>query len=488
MLKENLGDALALGAKVPNYDRSAIAPSTVHFGVGGFHRAHQGVYLDELARRGVSREWGVIGVGLRSAGGREELRSQDWLYSVLERSPRGDAARVVGIMRDYLFAPRQRAAVLDALARPQTKLVTVTVTGEGYGLDEDGELGAAPLRDLAEPARPDSLLGYLVEGLRRRRDRGIAPFTVLSCDNLPRNGATARAAAVAFARMRDERLADWIEANVAFPSSVVDRITPEATAEHRLLLERRFGLADRWPTVSEDFSQWIVEDDFCNARPPLEEVGARFVADVTPYELSKKRLLNGTHCALGYLGYLCGYERIDAAMADPLLRDYAESLMDEEVGPLLPDMLGLDLDDYKRTLLARFANPRIADPLMRLAGRGSTKMPAYLLPSLREAIDLCRPHRRLTLAVAAWFRFLRGVDFAGAPIEVKDRMRDTLQPLARRAGNDPRPLLAVRSVFGDLGEDEAFVAALGEAMRDLDERGPIGALESCLGDRLGVAA
>jgi mannitol 2-dehydrogenase len=473
----------------PTYDRTGLGPGIVHIGVGGFHRAHQGVFLDELAQQGISSDWGLIGVGLRAGKGRQELLAQDCLYTVLQRAPDRDEARVVGVMLDYLYGPEDRAAVLGALASPRTRIVSLTVTGNGYGVDAGGRLDLGDpgvAHDLARPQQPASVLGYLAEGLRLRRDAGLAPFTVLSCDNLPENGSTARNALVSFAGHRDEGLADWIEENVAFPSSVVDRITPATSAEHRRLLADEFGIGDRDPVVSEDYRQWVVEDEFCNGRPPLEEVGVQFVADVTPYELNKKRLLNGSHCALGYLGYLCGYERIDEALSDPVLGRYTEALMDEEVGPLLPRMLGLDLAAYKRTLLTRLANPRIGDRLQRLCGRGTTKMPAYLLPSLSEAIEQGRPHDKLTLAVAAWIRYLGGVDLNGDRFEVEDGMKATLQPLAR--SGDVRSLLGVRSVFAGLGDDPAFADKLEQALRGLDRRGPAAAIEACLADRFALAA
>jgi mannitol-1-phosphate/altronate dehydrogenase len=471
------------------YDRSALTPGIVHIGVGGFHRAHQGVFLNRLAERRIASDWGVVGVGLRSAKGRQELLGQDCLYTVLERGPDRDEARVVGTLLDYLHGPQDRSAVLTALASPRTRIVSLTVTGDGYGVDRTGQLdlddrGLA--HDLAQPARPTSVLGYLTEGLRLRRATGVAPFTVLSCDNIPHNGATARNALVSFAELRDQDLAGWIAEHVAFPASVVDRITPETTAEHRRLLSEEFGIGDRSPVVSEDYLQWVIEDEFCDGRPPLEEVGARFVTDVTPYELNKKRLLNGSHCALGYLGYLYGYERIDEALSDPSLARYAEALMDEEVGPLLPRMLGVDLAGYKRSLLTRFANPRVGDALQRLCRRGSTKMPAYLLPSLAEAIERGLPHEKLTLAVAAWIRYLRGTDFEGNRIDVEDEMKATLQPLAR--SGDIRSLLRVRSVFGALGEDEDFIEDLETTLRGLDRRGPAAAVEACLADRFALAA
>jgi mannitol 2-dehydrogenase len=455
--------------EVPTYDRAALRPGIVHIGVGGFHRSHQAVYLDRLAEAGVSGEWGIVGLGVRSGGSRGDLLRQNCLYSVLERSPDGDRARVVGSLLDYLHVPQEPGRALAALTSSGTRVVSLTVTGDGYGDEEP-------------------VPRFLAEALRLRREAGVAPFTVLSCDNLPGNGATARQAVVAYARLRDEeRFADWVETEVAFPATVVDRITPVTEPDHQRVLERDFGIHDRCPVVSEDFSQWIVEDDFCNERPPLEEVGVQFVPDVRPYELHKKRLLNGSHSAIGYLGHLSGHDRIDDALADPLLRGFVESLMDE-VAPLLPDVLGLDVNEYRATLLERFGNPRIGDRLQRLCGRGSTKMPAYLLPSLEEAVKEGLPHETLTLALAAWIRYLTGVDCTGKAIDVQDARWDELKPLARGAAADPRPLLEVRDVFGELADDEPFVERLTRAIRLLDARGPAAAVELVLDSRGALAA
>jgi mannitol 2-dehydrogenase len=468
-VRQNDRSRLFPQVSLPDYDRTALRPGIVHVGVGGFHRSHQAVYLDRLAAAGASTAWGILGIGLRSGGCWAEMLRQNCLYSVLERSPTGDRARVVGTILDYLYAPREPGRALAALTSSETKVVSLTVTGDGYGVEEP-------------------VSRFLAEALRLRREAGVPPFTVLSCDNLPENGPTARHAVVSYARLRDEEtFADWIETEVAFPATVVDRITPVTEASHREVLEREFGIHDRCPVVSEDFAQWIVEDDFCNERPPLEEIGVQFVPDVRPYELHKKRLLNGTHSAIGYLGHLSGHDRIDEALADPLLREFAQSLMGE-VAPLLPDVLGLDVDGYRETLLRRFGNPRIGDRLRRLCGRGSTKMPAYLLPSLGEAVEQGLPHEALTLALAAWIRYLTGVDFEGREIEVQDARWDELRPLAEGAATDPRPLLEVRDVFGGLVDDKAFVERLTGTIRILDARGPVAATKACLGSWEALAA
>jgi mannitol-1-phosphate/altronate dehydrogenase len=465
---------------VPTYDRNALTPAVVHFSVGGFHRAHQLLYFDDVAERRISREWGVVGVGLRSRDMKDALAPQDHLYTVVQRSPDGEHARVVGVMIDYHFAPDDPAVVLDLLSDERTRMVSMTITDCGYRVDlatgtfdgDDPDIR----HDLWEPARPRTVFGFLVEALDRRRRAGIPPFTVVSCDNMSRNGEVARSAVVGFARLRNAALADWIAASVAFPSSMVDRITPHTTDEEREAVARRFGVDDRWPVITEPFSQWVIEDDFSNGRPPLDQVGVRFVPDIAGYELVKTRLLNASHSALGYLGSLAGHRSIDRVMADPLLAEYVTRLMDDEVTPLLVAPDGVDLERYKRSLRRRFANPAITDQLSRLCRRGSTKMPHHLLPSLHQARAEGRPHALLTLAVAGWFLHLRGVGPEIGRVPVEDARAEELQALAAEGGPDPRPLLAERSIFGDLVDHRGFVRDLTVAMAALEHEGVRAAL------------
>ncbi|MGY1752577.1 mannitol dehydrogenase family protein [Blastococcus sp. SYSU D01042] len=459
--------------RVPTYDRSALTPAVVHLSVGGFSRAHQLVYFDDLAEAG-STEWGVVGVGLHSANMRDALAPQDNLFTVVERDGTGETARVVAAMVDYLYAPEDPERVLALLADERTRLVTMTVTGTAYRIDPhtgefrpDDEARA----DLETPTAPGSVFGFVVEALDRRRRAGLPPFTVLSCDNMQSNGEAARAAVVGFARLRDEVLARWITDNVSFPSSMVDRITPHTSPDQRDEIAATFGVDDRWPVITEPFMQWIVEDEFCNGRPPLDTVGVRFVADVGDFELMKTRLLNAGHCAMGFLGQVAGLETTDQTVTDPVFHDYLHRLMHAEVIPLLPRPTGVDLPEYVDTLLQRFANPAISDRLQRVSRRGSSKVPDYLLPSLHEARAGRRPHDLLTLAVAGWLRYLQGVDETGGPLEVEDERRDELQAVARSSRTDPRPLLADRSVFGGLGTDEAFAADVERLLVQFEERG-----------------
>jgi fructuronate reductase/mannitol 2-dehydrogenase len=465
---------------VPGYDRATLSPGVVHFGVGGFHRAHQAMYLDDLARRGET-SWGLIGVGLHSPAMKQVLSAQDHLFTVITRGAEGEQARIVGAMIDYLYAPEEPGAVLLALTDPRTKLVTLTVTGAGYPVNpvtgefhSEGDDEVA--EDLQRPRDPASVFGFIVEALRLRREAGIAPFTVLSCDNVAANGRTTRAAVVGFARRRSDDLADWIEQCVAFPSSMVDRITPATAPEDRDEIAGRLGIDDGWPVITEPFSQWIIEDAFCNDRPPLDAVGARFVQDVRPYELMKTRLLNGGHCALGYLGLLLGYRCSDEAMRDDRVSDFVSALMDQ-VMPLLPPVEGIDLREYRDLLIHRFSNRAIGDRLERLAGRGSTKLASYVVPSIAEARRRGTDHRLLVTTVAAWIVLL---GHAG-PAPIADPLRDELAPLAAR--RDVRGLLAKVPGIAWIVDDEEVCAAIERDVTAISADGLAAVLRSAVSGR-----
>lgn len=449
--------------QTPLYSRAALAPAIVHLGVGGFHRAHEAVYCDDLLTQGLG-DWGIVGVGLRpeDRAMRDALVPQDGLYTLVTRDVDGDAARVVGSLIRYLFAPEQDAEVRAVLAAPSTKIVSLTITEGGY-------------EDPTGPAWT-----YLAAALETRRAQGTPPFTVLSCDNLQSNGEAARRALVAAASARDTELADWVQANVAFPNAMVDRITPQTTGSDRELVRTEFGVDDAWPVVCEPFKQWIVEDTFPQGRPQWEAVGAQFVADVHPYETMKLGLLNGSHFAMAYLGFLTGFETVPAVMADPDFRQFISRLMDDEVTPLLPPVPGIDLTDYKTTLLHRFDNPAIKDQITRLCLDGAPKFPKYLRPSLEAAIERGRPRRLLTLALAGWLRYLTGEDESGLSYSISDPRIEQLQPLARAGRTDPRPLLAVTDIFGSLGQSPELVRDLTADLESLYAHGAQATLAEAL--------
>jgi fructuronate reductase/mannitol 2-dehydrogenase len=445
---------------MPEYDRAALAPSVVHIGVGAFHRAHQAVYFDDLARQG-ERGWGLTGVGLRSRHTHDVLAGQDHLYLVVERQARRDVARLVGVMGDSLFGPEDPEAVLAVLADERTRLVTLTITDSAYCIDPRTGLFAPDEEVLADLLRegqpPRSVFGYLVEALARRRRRGLKPFTVLSCDNLQDNGGAARTAVMSAARLRDPHLADWIAARVAFPRSMVDRITPQTTAEERNAIADRYGVRDRCPVVTEPFRQWIVEDWFCNGRPPLERVGVRFVADVAPYAQMKTRLLNAAHCSLGYLGYLGGHRTMNEVLADPTFREYLVAMMSREIVPHLPPVPDVDLAKYQSSLVERLTNPRLTDQLARLRRRGGSKVAHHLVPSIRAAMERGDRPQLLCLAVAAWATF---------PPDREDVDLDALL-------SDPL-------TFGELAGDPCFSRLVEAQVAALRDGGVRGAITRCL--------
>jgi mannitol 2-dehydrogenase len=310
-----------------------------------------------------------------------------------------------------------------------------------------------------------------VGALAERRERGIAPFTVLSCDNLVHNGRVAAHSFSTFAEMRDLEMAEWMRSSVAFPNTMVDRITPVATPQTKVLAAEILGVEDECPVSCESFKQWVIEDTFCNGRPAFEKVGAQMTSDVTPYEVMKIRLLNAGHLAIGYLGYLCGFEHICEIMRDADFQKFINKFWDDEVTSHVREIPGVDLREYKRSVFERFSNPNIRDQSARICSDGSNKLPKFLLPTIREALREGAPIRLMSLVVASWMRFMNGVDEKGQAIPLNDPRVDSIQPIAKRGGESPTELLKVEEVFGDLGANERFAAEVGAALRDLYQLG-----------------
>ncbi|MBI1397142.1 MAG: mannitol dehydrogenase family protein [Betaproteobacteria bacterium] len=464
--------------RVPGYDRNQVTASMLHIGVGGFYRAHQAEYLDDLLHRPGSTGWGYCGVGLlpQDAAMRDALQSQDCLYTVVERSAAGDSARVIGSLLRYLHAPQDPEAVLGAMASPQTRIVSLTITEGGYYVNEGtGEFNDAHpdiVHDLQQPHEPKCSFGFLVEALARRRANGLAPFTVMSCDNLQHNGDVARKMILAFAHQREPALAAWMREHCAFPNSMVDRITPATTDEHRALLRDEFGVEDAWPVATEPFKQWVIEDRFPGGRPAWEDVGAQMTTDVVPYEKMKMRLLNGSHQAMCYIGMLLGYRFAHETMQDMRIRTLVTRMMDAEVTPLLQAPTGIDLAAYKRTLIERFSNPTIRDQLSRIGTEGSARIPKFVLPSIVDGLGRGTSVRLLSFTVAAWFRYLTGTDDDGRPLPVIDPWAQRLQALAREGGRDGSVLLGVHELFGDqLPNSAAFAGEVKRALASFYDAG-----------------
>jgi mannitol 2-dehydrogenase len=472
------GDALAgLDVPGPAYDRSAVRTGVVHVGVGGFHRAHEAVYLDAVLAAGAT-EWGICGVGTQPFDRRmrDVLQAQDCLYTVVLKHPDGRLEpRVVGAITDYLFAPDDPEAVVEQMASPDTRIVSLTITEGGYSIDPVTRRFVAVepgvLLDLQPDAVPSTVFGLVTEALARRRARGLVPFTVLSCDNVQGNGGIARDAFTGFAALRDPELAAWIADEVAFPSSMVDRITPVTTDDDRALLAERFGIDDGWPVVCEPFTQWVLEDRFSAGRPRFEDVGVQLVEDVHPYELMKLRLLNAGHQAIGYLGHLAGHRFTDEVCRDPAFADFLLAYMEREATPTLDPVPGVDLPEYRRTLLDRFANPHVRDTLARLCAETSDRIPTFLLPVVREQLAAGRDVTLSALVVAAWARYAEGVDEQGEPIVVVDRLLEPVTAAAARSREEPLAFLRDTGVFGDVAGDPVFGAAFTEHLDSLRTRG-----------------
>lgn len=451
----------------PAYDRSALRTGIVHLGVGAFHRAHQAVYTDEALAQGPS-DWGIFGVSLRSAATAEALVPQGGLYTLAVRDAAGERLRVVGALRTVVTAPLGLPALLETMAAPDTRIVGLTVTEKGYHLDpatRELDLAApAVAADLANPRKPATIYGLIVEALRRRRAAGLAPFAVLSSDNLPDNGTVLRRAVLAFAGERDSELAKWISEAAAFPSTMVDRITPATTAEDRAAVERALGLVDAWPVVTEAFSQWVVEDRFPLGRPAWEAGGAVFSSDIAAWERMKLRMLNGAHSALAYLGQLKGRETVDAAIAEPEVAALVEGLWRETAETFTAPS---DPADYARALMARFRNPTLAHRTAQIAMDGSQKLPGRLLEPLRHRLAKSAPCRHLTAAVAAWMAYAVRQARTGGAGALDDPLAQTIAQRVLGAGASPASLVAallsIEAIFGrDLPESDALRAGLVE--------------------------
>ena len=472
---------LAPDIHVPTYDPTAVEPGIVHLGLGGFHRAHMARFTHGLMEiRPEALAWGIVGAGLLPADRRmyEALAPQDGLYTLVERSGTVETVTVIGAIAEVIHAGDSSAALLDAIDRPAIRIVSLTVTENGYCLNAATKRLDPGHRlivgDLADPQHPHSAIGIIAEAYRRRMVAGRAAFTALSCDNIQHNGNVLRQAVLDFAALRDPALGLWIEQNARFPNSMVDRITPVTAPEDIADLAARHGIVDKWPVFSETFTQWVIEDDFAQGRPAWEEVGAQFVADVSPYEFMKLRLLNASHLAVAGLGLLAGHRFIDETMRDTRLRRYMQALMDRETGPTLPPVPGIDLTAYKATLIERFANPTIKDTVERV----NTDAPLnVLVDPIRDRLKRNESVELLALALAAWMRRMRGEDEAGQPIEIRHPLADLLRQKAIEGGADPRPMLGIDRLFGKLGRNARFVGTVEKWLGSLYTAGAVQTLE-----------
>ncbi|MCT4702474.1 fructuronate reductase [Enterobacteriaceae bacterium H20N1] len=462
----------------PRYDRSALKTRIVHFGFGAFHRAHQALLTDRVLNA-LGGDWGICEISLFSGDKlMSALRAQDHLYTVLEKGREGNQAIIVGAVNECLNAKLDgMEAIIEKFCEPQVAIVSLTVTEKGYCIDPaTGRLDAANERiihDLQNPAVPHSAPGILVEALNRRRERGLRPFTVLSCDNIPDNGHVVRNAVIGMAEKRSQELADWVRENVTFPSTMVDRIVPAATPESLQEITDTLGVEDPCAISGEPFIQWVIEDNFVAGRPQWEEAGVEMVIDVMPWEQMKLRMLNGSHSFLAYLGYLAGYQHINDCMADEHFKRAAHQLMMNEQAPTLR-VTGVDLRLYAHNLLERFSNPALRHRTWQIAMDGSQKLPQRMLESVRWHLQQGDEWPCLALGIAAWMRYVSGVDDAGNAIDVRDPLAQKIKALVEKSSQKERvaALLSLTEIFGsDLPGEEKFVSRVSAAWDALCSKG-----------------
>tara|TARA_R110002051_G_scaffold69741_5_gene125485 strand:- start:2867 stop:4351 length:1485 start_codon:yes stop_codon:yes gene_type:complete len=464
LLREHLG--------VPEYDPKSLKTGIVHVGVGGFHRAHQAYYLNKLHEADLNPEWGICGIGLRENDKNIEdvFKKQDNLYTLLVKHPDGkNEAQVIGSIIDFKLGYGNPQVAIDKMAHPDTKIVSLTITEGGYNFNSStGEFNfdnQDVIYELQNPEDPRTIYGYLTVALKKRRENSLPPFTIMSCDNIEHNGDVTREMLLTFAKRQDSELAEWIENSVSFPNSMIDRITPVTTAADIEFLENEYGIKDEWPVTCEPFIQWVIEDNFSNGRPQLENVGVQFVPDVKPYEKMKLRLLNAGHSVLGILGAVHGYKTINECMEDKVFVTYLRSFMDQEATPVLDELEGINLNDYKDSLEERFANPNIKDSVSRICSESAAKLPKFLIPTIQDNLKSGGNIDFGTLVLATWCYYSDlQQDQNSAPLEILDTMKNELHEAAQNTKEDALSFLRQTSIFGDLVNNDRFTSSYKNAL------------------------
>ena len=473
-------------ATLPSYDRSALKPGIVHIGLGNFHRAHMAVYLDDLFALGGDQDWAILGAGVRAGDARmrDALMAQDCLSTVIELDPSGRSARRIGAMVGFIEVQADNAALIAAMCDPAIRIVSLTVTEGGYYVDAatgQFDLNAADIvADAAAPSRPGTAFGAILAALRLRRATGVAPFTVMSCDNLPGNGLVTRNAVVGLAGLSDPAFAAWVSAEVAFPNGMVDRITP-ATGPRERSMAAEFGLGDDpVPVTCEPFRQWVLEDTFTMGRPALEKVGVTFTNHVHEFETMKIRILNGGHAIIAYPAGLKGIEHVDQALADPTICAFLDAVESREILPIIPPVPGQDLIEYKSLIIQRFSNPEVMDQIRRLCLDGTNRQPKFIIPSIRDVLAAGGRAEGLTLLSAMWCRYCAGIDEAGHEIAPNDPNWDVLNRCALAAKEDPSQWIAMTDIYGDLAQNAVFAEGFTEALWFLWANGAEAAMQRYL--------
>lgn len=476
-------------AATPTYSRESLKAGILHFGVGNFHRAHQAVYLDSLFNEGIDHDWAILGAGVLPGDSklRDKLKAQDYLTTVVEQEADGSEARIIGSLIGYV-QPADPDTIIAALSDPAIRIVSLTITEGGYFIDAaTGHFNPdhpEMKHDWENPRKPKTVFGLILAGLKARRAAGTAPFTVMSCDNIPGNGHVTRNAVAGLAERTDPELAAWVRDAVAFPNGMVDRITP-ATGEREIdILRDQFGIDDNCPVFCEDFKQWVLEDHFPAGRPALERAGVTFVADVAPYELMKIRILNGGHAAIAYPAALMDIHFVHEAMENELIRGFLAKLEHEEIIPCVPPVPNTDLREYFGRIERRFANPKIGDTIARLCFDGSNRQPKFILPSAADRLDAGRSITGLALVSAFWCRYCAGFSDSGREIPPNDASHARLKDAALKARSEPDAFLTLDDIFGNVGKSESFRSVFESHVRTIWTEGTEATLRLYLSDKL----
>ncbi len=470
---------------IPEYNRSNIKTGIVHVGIGGFHRAHQAYYTDALLHDESVKDWGICGVALLDFDTKiyNVLKEQDGLYTLIVKELDGTLTKkVIGSIVEYLFAPENPQAVIEKMASPDVKIISLTITEGGYNYNESTKQFDFnnPLiqYDLENPSSPKTIFGYLTQALKLRKERKLKGLSVQSCDNIQGNGHMTQKMLLSYVAKAEPELVDWINSNVSFPNAMVDRITPATSASDISNLKETSGIDDAWPVVCEPFKQWVIEDNFIAGRPAWEKVGAQFVEDVEPFEKMKLQLLNAGHSVLGIIGALMGYDTIDEVANNEDVNRFLRAYMRQEVAPILNDLTGVDLESYEASLLERFGNIYIKDQIDRICSESSAKFPIFILPTVNAQLKQNGTIKHAALVIAAWAIYSLGVDEAGKALLIKDAMQSTLQEKALAAKNNPKAFLEIEAIFGVLKDSEPFVKAYTAAYHNIVKNG----IEKCVLD------
>jgi mannitol 2-dehydrogenase len=461
----------------PLYGRDILNPSIVHIGVGNFHRAHQAFYQDKLLGNN-DTDWTICGMGVKLADERvyKTLKEQDFLYTLMVKHPAGKIeSRIIGAITDFIFVPDNPIAAIEKLADSRTKIVTLTITEGGYNFNQNGEFitdNPDVAWDIRHLEAPKTVFGLISAALKIRMEENIPAFTIVSCDNIQHNGAVARKMLLSFTNIIDKSLSEWIQANVCFPNSMVDRITPVTNPDDIKRLYEETGIEDSWPVTCEPYIQWVLEDNFSNGRPAWEKVGVQFTTDIEPFEKMKIRLLNAGHSLLGMIGLLYGYTTVDEAVNDSGIQKLLRAFFDTEVTPILGTIENINLNEYKDSLIERFKNPNINDQLTRICSESSAKLPKFLIPTIREQLEMNGPVEYSALILAAWCRLLELHGQEGNNYKFHDEILDVLKKNAKSsAEDDPMMFLQTSSVFGDLVNNARFIATYLNSLENIRKSG-----------------